>query len=305
MSKVWDNLVQQVENNPGIWEKPWFMDPKTKSALLPYNPSTKRNYSGFNIWMLELTRLSRGYSHNQWLTFNQCKTLGGFVNKGEHGTPIIVFSPPVFQTVKDETGEEKEILKRPGFFGSATVFNVEQTTITPEDLVKLPEKSYSLPEVEEMIARTGVKIIHSYSNRAYYSPALDQIHLPEEKQFRSQDQYYETKFHELIHWTGHKSRLNRLKDDAVFGSENYSREELVAEIGAVFLKIETGIGTETDNAAAYIKNWWSNIKEDKGSLIHAAGQAQKATGYILKGAPAKKQLSPETSQTPAATMAGA
>lgn len=282
LQRVWDDLVQKIENDPGIWSKPWFVDPITKKMIRPYNPITKRNYHGYNLVHLELSRLVKGYTFNQWLTFNQAKSQGGFVNKGEKGTPIIVFNPPQYK--KDPiTGQDTEEEIRGPFFSYAIVFNVSQTTIKPENMPVLPKKDYTIPEVEEMIARTGAIIKHDYQDRAFYNPGMDFISLPNQEQFKSQEDYYETKFHELIHWTGHETRLHRLVKTASFGTQEYSREELVAEIGAIFLKAETGINNGVDNAAAYIKNWWQNVKEDKGSLITAAGQAEKALSFVLKG----------------------
>lgn len=283
LTKVWDDLVQKIESDPGIWSKPWFIDPVTKKMIRPYNPSTKRNYHGYNLVHLEFTRLVKGYAFNQWLTFNQAKNLGGFVNKGEKGTPIIVFNPPQIKTTIDPvTKEEIKEITRSAFFSYAIVFNVSQTTIKPEDMPTLEKKDYSIAEVEELITKTGAEIKHNYQDKAFYSPGMDHISLPMMEQFKTREDYYETKFHELIHWTGHEKRLNRLISSASFGSQAYSREELVAEIGAIFLKAETGIDNHIDNAAAYIKNWWMNVKEDKGSLITAAGQAEKAMNFILK-----------------------
>lgn len=282
MEKVWNDLVTKVESDPGFWSKPWFIDPITKKITRPYNPVTKRNYNGYNVIHLEFTRLARGYRHNQWLTFNQAKSIGGFVNKGEKGTPIIVFNPPQYKVEPDpDTKEDKKITVRNGFFSYAIVFNVDQTSIKPEELPVEVRKNYTIPEVEAMILKSGAKVIHSNEDKAAYSPGRDMIVLPEPHFFKSQAGYYGVKFHELIHWTGHESRLNRLSKCAGFGSDSYSREELVAEIGSVFLKSETGINDGIDNAAAYVKNWWQRIKEDKGSLMTAAGQADKAAKFII------------------------
>lgn len=294
LDKVWADLVQKIESDPGFWSKPWFVDPKTGNLTRPYNPVTKRNYSGYNRVHLEITRMIRGYAFNQWVTFNQAKANGGHVNKGEKGTPIIVFNPPrEKKTIDPATKEEITEKVSPAYFSYAVVFNIQQTSLTPEDMPEIPRKEYTIPEVEEMITGTGAVINHVYQDRAFYSPALDSITLPLPEQFKSQGEYYGTKFHELIHWTGHEKRLNRLKKDAVFGNASYSREELVAEIGAVFMKAETGVNDGNDNAAAYIKNWWGKIKEDKGSLITAAGQAEKALKFLTT----PKKTAPETPAT--------
>lgn len=288
LSAIWDQLIAKVESDPGIWLKPWFMTEKGES-IRPSNFSTGRKYSGFNIFMLEITRQAGGFTSSKWITFNQCAGLGGSVIKGSKGAPIIVFSPPKYKEDKD--GKREMI--RPPFFGSSYVFNIEQTTLkeaeSPSPAPSVTEPVFmTIQEAEDLIIKTGAIIIEKPSDRAYYSPGADHIVIPSIKQFKSVPEYYGTKFHELIHWSGHESRLNRLKVNAGFGSDSYAREELIAEIGSVFLKTETGINDGVDNAARYIKNWWSAIKEDKGSLIDACAKAQKASDYILNGAPKKE-----------------
>jgi antirestriction protein ArdC len=282
LEKVWDNLVFKIENNPGVWDRPWFMD-KAGGSIRPVNHISGRAYSGFNIMQLEVSRIAGGFNSNRWITFNQCSSLNGMIEKGSKGSPIIVFSPPKFKETEEIPGKIKREMIRAPFFGSAYVFNLDQTTIKDES-IKAPEKTglMSIPEVEMMIKNSGAVIHERISDKAYYAPGLDSITIPMIDQFKTLEGYYGTKFHELIHWTGHKDRLNRLKDNANFGSESYSREELIAEIGSVFLKTETGISDKIDNAAAYIKNWWAVIKEDKGSLIEAGGKGQKGAEYILK-----------------------
>ena len=280
LSTVWDALIAKIESDPGIWTRPWFMT-KDGGSIRPSNFATGRKYSGFNIFTLEIYRQAGGFTSCKWLTFNQCRTLNGFVVKGSKGAPIITFSPPKYKDELDENG--KKVLIRPAYFGSSYVFNVEQTTLKDETPKAVPSNGFmTIEECEEMIKKTGAKIVEMPSERAYYSPALDQIVIPSLDQFKSVPEYYGTKYHELVHWSGHESRLNR-KILNGFGTDAYSREELVAEIGAVFLKTETGINDKVDNAAAYIKNWWGNVKEDKGSLIDACGKAQKASDYILNG----------------------
>jgi len=284
LSQVWDQLVSRIENNPGVWDNPWFMT-KSGASVRPVNFSTGRGYSGFNIFSLEIARLSQGFNSNKWLTFNQCAALKGYVQKGSKGSSIIVFSPPKFKEELNDKGDLKKVMERPAFFGSSYVFNIEQTTLT-DDTVKLPENNLmTVDQCEQMITKTGAIIHERISDKAYYSPVSDEIVLPVLKQFKTTEGYYGTKFHELVHWTGHERRLNRLSKTALFGTEEYSREELIAEIGSVFLKTSTGINDNFDNASAYIKNWWTVIKEDKGSLIEACAKAQKAHDYILSGGP--------------------
>lgn len=281
LNQVWETLIKKIEDNPGIWQKPWF---NVKGSDNPVNQLTGKPYQGFNIFSLNLTRMIKGYGSNRWITFNQCKSLNGYVRSGEKGTQIIIYNPPKYKEEIDQTtGEKITVFIRGAYFGVGYVFNVEQTTLKPEDVKPVPIESTfkTIPEIEEIIKKTGAIIQHSPQNKAFYSPVNDVIVLPEQSQFKTIEGYYSTKFHELIHWSGHEKRLNRLDKNAYFGSEKYSREELTAEIGSVFLKASTGINDNVDDASKYIKNWWNVIKEDKGSLIEAAGRAHKAKDFIL------------------------
>jgi antirestriction protein ArdC len=181
----------------------------------------------------------------------------------------------------------KLVMDRIPFLRHYNVFNVQQCTLPDGVVPDLPDK----PTVEPIEACETVidnmpnrpEIRHNGCNRAFYRKATDSIHMPDQCRFDKQAEYYSTLFHELTHATGHQSRLNRqtLTDHDGFGGENYSREELVAEMGAAFLCGVTGIETQTlDNSAAYLASWLRALKEDKRLVATAAAQAQKAADYI-------------------------
>lgn len=139
--------------------------------------------------------------------------------------------------------------------------------------------------LHDYIDRSGVSLKRQESDRAYYSPAQDTIVVPEICQFNDLAEFYSTAYHEAVHSTGHPTRLNRITDIARFGSETYSKEELVAELGASYLINAAGLETPSSfgNSAAYIKGWLTALKDDKRFIVSAAGKAEKAVGYILNG----------------------
>jgi antirestriction protein ArdC len=167
-----------------------------------------------------------------------------------------------------------------------SVFNIEQTEgITPPPAEETHNLFHPLANAEKIVANVPLNPDIKYGgNRAYYSVSLDYIQLPHQHTFNSIEEYYSTYFHELTHATGHSSRLSRksILEPSYFGSHEYSKEELVAEMGAAFLCGHAGIENKTiENSAAYIQGWLRELKNDKTLLIHAAAQAQKATDYIL------------------------
>ena len=140
--------------------------------------------------------------------------------------------------------------------------------------------------IDDYLSREGVKLSHQEGDRAFYRPSTDEVVLPIRKQFISTAEYYSTVFHELTHSTGHATRLNRLSKPSFFGAEDYSKEELVAEIGAATLVNHVGIETDSSfrNNAAYIQNWLTVLKDDKRFIVSAAGKAEKAVQLILGSA---------------------
>jgi antirestriction protein ArdC len=256
------------------WHKPWFENGT------PVNLITKKPYRGINVFLLSMM----GYTSPYFLSFNQVKNLGGNVKKGEKGIPVVFWKWIVKN--EDEDGNKLDKPKNIPFLRYYTVFNVAQTEGIPEK--KIPAiKTRIFNPIED-----GDKIIANMPNRptmthdqarAYYMPSLDVVNMPKHELFESDNAYYSTCFHELVHSTGHASRLNRkeVTDANSFGSHNYSLEELVAEMGAVFLCNEIGITSTFDNSLAYLKSWLSKLKEDTKLLVMASGRAQKATDYII------------------------
>lgn len=278
---VTNRIIDQLEAGVIPWQQPW------TEAGLPQNLITKKTYNGINLLLLA----SMGFSRNFFLSFKQVKELGGSVNKGEKSIPVVYWK---FTKKEDPiTKEEKKL----SFIRYYTVFNVDQCTGIPESKIPMVNSNQELNRMEKLEA-----IINDMPNppriqhkemKAYYSPSGDYINMPKMNTFKDAEGYYGTLFHELIHSTGHTSRLNRkeVMEDAAFGSEPYSMEELTAEIGACYLKSYSGIDIEHfNNNVAYIQNWLRVLKGDKRFIVFTAAKAQRASDYILNVAPESKEL---------------
>ena len=279
---VTDRIISSLKAGVIPWEKPW-NTPRFTGGPFPRNFYTGKPYRGINILLL----WSSDFSSPFWLTFKQAQELKGNVRKGERGTPIVFFKQ-LPHAAKDDTATDEDG-RTPFVLCHYTVFNVEQC-----DGLTLPEvvQPTNAPEVDE--DETCEAIVTGWDNRpalhltsatecrAYYRPRTDSVHMPARSRFVDAAHYYSTLFHELVHSTGHESRLNRTFGDH-FGDELYSKEELVAEMGAAFLCAIAGIANEhTDrNTTAYIQNWISKLEEDNHLIVHAAANAQRAADCIL------------------------
>jgi len=276
MCKVYDIINQRItdllEQGTVPWRKPW-----NAQSNMPRNISG-REYRGINIFLLATQQYGSAY----WLTFNQVQSKGGYVRKGEKSTPVIFWK---WLDMRASEGEEAATGKIP-MLRYYNVFNLEQTegiTVPETEECNNDHQPLSLPEqiFKNMQLRPELKF---GGNRACYSPSLDYVQLPHLSTFDTPEEYYSTLFHEITHATGHQSRLARksILEPSYFGSHEYSKEELVAEMGAAFLCGFSGIENITiENSAAYIKGWLNALKNDKTLLIHAAAQAQKAADFIL------------------------
>jgi len=269
-SEITSRIISEMENGIIPWEKPWLACGKAISY------STGKAYSLLNQMLLGRP--------GEYLTFKQCQAAGGFVRKGEKAHMVVFWK--WIEQEDQETGEKKEI----PFLRYYNVFHIDQcegVTAKHTAEIAFPDKAETTEAAQSIVydycSRKGVKLSHKEGDRAFYRPSSDEIVLPVRKQFVSTAEYYSTIFHELTHSTGHPSRLNRLNRAAFFGSEDYSKEELVAEIGAATLINHVGIETSSSfrNNTAYIQNWLQVLKNDKRFIVSAAGKAEKAVNLIL------------------------
>ncbi|CCE25800.1 strawberry notch-like NTP hydrolase domain-containing protein [Methylotuvimicrobium alcaliphilum] len=301
---VAENLIKQLEAGTAPWQRPW--EAGASGSFLPYNPTTGNRYKGINALHL----MAQDRVDQRWLTYNQAAAEGAQVRKGEKGTGIQYWKFTEEQTKKDEYGkpvldaEGKPVkvivkLERPRVF-FATVFNGEQIDGLPE-LEKKEQTWDPIERAENILNTSGANIQHNGGERAFYRSLTDSIHLPDKGLFSSADRYYSTALHELGHWTGHSSRLDR--DLAhPFGSEGYAKEELRAEISSMILGDELGIGHDPGQHAAYVGSWIKALKEDPLEIFRAAADAEKIQGYIL-GLEQQHIQEQEKAQTHTATLA--
>ena len=268
---VTNNIIAQLELGTIPWQQPWTV------AGQPKNLVSGKPYRGFNVMLLS----SLGYEHNLFLTFNQAKLLGGNVRKGEK-SHLVVF----WKRIEVENKETQKMEFKP-FLRYYLVFNIAQCdNIPPEKIPDLQvNQNDPILACEEILYDMPKRPrIQDTDSEAYYAPTEDYINVPNMKHFKDAESYYAVLFHELIHSTGHKDRLNRKEvvENPKYGSEGYSIEELTAEIGACFLSSFAGIPVKhIENHAAYIAGWLDVLKNDKKFIVFAANQGQKAVDYIL------------------------
>jgi antirestriction protein ArdC len=302
---VTDRILEALDRGVVPWRKPW-----TSRNSMPVSLSTGKPYRGVNTILLAMA----GYSEPRWGTYKAMKeaaveaarkdgrevilktngkrswyveiidgrevSFAGGVRKGEKGTEIILWKPVKKQVENADSGETEEtkyLLLR-----SFHVFNAEQCDGLPEfDREERPEHEQN--ERAEMVwagYKTRPALLHGQTG-AYYAPLKDMVGMPDPEDFVGPAEYYQTLFHELVHSTGHESRLDRL-EPAIFGSDPYAKEELVAEIGASMLAGLAGLETAGgEQSAAYVQSWAKRFREDPKLIVNAAAQAQKAADRIL------------------------
>src|SRR5713101_1355458 len=273
---VTEQVIKQLESGVAPWRKPW-------RTLPPANLISKKPYRGINVFLLALA----GYGSQYWLTYRQAQSLGGNVRKGEHGTKIVFWK---FDTFETETADGETEERKSAMLRYYTVFNLEQTEGL-KALLALPP-AFPIESAEAIVQGMPNPPALEQDAQAAYIPSRDTVTMPSRAAFDSQAEYYSTLFHELTHSTGHDKRLARDGFDIPqkFGSESYSREELIAEMGSAMLCGIAGIEQATiSNSAAYLNSWIMRLKVDSRLVVSAASAAQKAADYIrgesAKGSP--------------------
>lgn len=293
---VADKILSMLGKGAIPWEMPW-----TTVGEGCWSRATGKNYSMLNTLLIAMQYMERNESNaalhdvlaeikGEYLTFNQIKEHGGSVNKGAKSYKVIFFQWMEKNTDEiDENGDA--VIKRYPILKMYNVFNlrdcsgIEQKHFNKEDTIKFTANATAEEIVADYLAREKVTLKHERQNRAFYRATTDTIVLPEREQFNRAGDYYSTLFHEMTHSTGHPSRLNRITDTAAFGSEDYSVEELTAEIGSASLLATTGLQDEKtfEQNAAYCQNWLQALQNDKRMIIVATARAEKAIQMILGG----------------------
>lgn len=282
-----EKIIAQLKTGTAPWLKPWRAD-DPNSFQLPYNAVTGNRYKGINT----LSLLTSNYDDPRWVTFKQAAAVGWQIKKGSQGTQIQFVKYKDFVTQRDETGrpvlnDEAEpvqtlaTLPRP-IITNAWVFNAAQVSGIPPLAQVIPKSPEWDPHyrAESLILQSQARIDHAAGDRAYYNPARDLIILPLRHQFDSADQYYATLLHELGHWTGHPSRLDRSLFNQ-FGTPEYAREELRAEIASLLIGRELHIGHDPGQHASYINSWISLLEDSPFEIHAAAADAEKILNYLV------------------------
>jgi len=279
-------MIKLLEQGVAPWRCTWN---KYGAAR---NYATGHVYTGINAFLMNLTPHPIPY----FMSFKQAKAKGGKIKKGAKAS-MVLFYKTLFKNEQEGFISGKKALALQGMGEKVqtipmlkyyNVFNIEDVEGIEIDIPEVELKEHERNEACENIIQNvpnAPEYVHQDANRAYYAPLSDKLNMPALGQFETAEDYYCTFFHELTHATGHKSRLNRegIADLNPFGSSGYSREELVAEMGASFLAAHVGINYDeiTENSAAYLNGWLSVLKADKKLIFKAAAEAQKAADYIL------------------------
>ncbi len=270
-----ERLVELLKNSDAPWQKTWTPGvPPPHGFGMSYNALSGKNYRGSNVLALLTAQIQAGYQDERWLTYKQARELGCQVKKGEKGVQIKYHKFPDPDAPPKLDKEGNEVPQFPQTFFS-TVFNGQQIEgMPPMPTRQLPSERERHAMAEEILDRSGAIIKDNGGDKAFYSPQTDTIHLPVVEQFKSIDAYYAVALHELAHWTGHKSRMNR-DLSGKFGSIEYAKEELRAEIASMMMADRLGIGHDPSNHAAYVKHWIAIVQDDPKELMRACNDAEK------------------------------
>lgn len=273
-------VTELVLNNKAPWVRPW--GPKQAKGL-PVNALTGKAYRGCNVMLL----LSTPFTSRGFMTFKQVSSVGGKVLKGSKATDIFFFTSIEVEKEDSKTGEKVKVdvpcLK------NYKVFNLEQIELPSDAPIKYcPEETNEAPIDETGVFKQCEQLLNLavwYEDdvKAFYIPSRDEIHLPNRRTFSSLSGFWGTAMHELSHWTGHESRLNRDMCHS-FGTQKYAREELVAEISSWLLAVTLGTPHEPQNSASYLASWVRDFKDKPRELYSAISQAQKVVDYLLETA---------------------
>lgn len=278
--EVTSRVIAELEAGRLPWVQPW--DRSACGCGMPANAATGRRYSGINVLILWGAVTEHGYRSQRWLTYRQAQTLGGTVRKGERGTTVCYadrFTPRDEQAHAEDQDREARTI---AFLKRFTVFNIDQCEGLPDDITATVEQptdeAAMLPAVRTLIANSGA-VVRIGGSEAYYAPGPDRVVVPPQAAFAVPINWYRTVLHELGHWTGHASRLDR-DQSGRFGSADYAKEELVAEMASAFACASLSI-RPTVRHADYIGAWLAVLRQDERAIVRAASAASKAADYLL------------------------
>lgn len=283
-AEVTARVIAELDEGRLPWVQPW--DSAACGCTMPHNAGTGRHYSGINVLILWGAVIAGGFTSQRWLTYRQAQAAGGSVRRGEKGTVVCYadrFTPKGEEArARDEDREARAV----AFLKRFTVFNVDQCEELPDaftEATSMPgDETEMPPSVQSLIEASGA-ILRIGGDKAFYAPAEDYVAVPPQAAFHEPIDWYRTALHELGHWTGHSTRLDRDQRGS-FGSADYAREELVAEMASAFACASLGV-QPTVRHADYIGSWLAVLREDDKAIFRAASAAGKAADYLLAFAP--------------------
>ena len=278
-TRITQEIIARLESGTKPWIKPWRGVPVSRPLRACGVP-----YRGMNVFWLWMVADMCGYASPFWMTYNQAKELGAQVRKGEKSTIAIFYKSYTKEVEAPETGEKTDESRR--VLKAYPVFNADQVEGLPERFhpaatLEVVEPEGRQVELDSFFARIPAVLRHQ-GDEAYYEPVADRVTMPPAHLFSGFDHYYATLAHELSHWTGHASRLDRnLKNR--FGSAAYAAEELIAELSSAMLGAELGLSvTHLDSHASYIEHWLKLLKQDDRAILTAAAKAEEASRLLLR-----------------------
>ncbi|MED5545639.1 MAG: zincin-like metallopeptidase domain-containing protein [Pseudomonadota bacterium] len=279
--QVTDRIVAALEEGTRPWHKQWV----NGGAVMDPRRSNGERYRGINVLLLWMSAAERGFSGRSWFTFKQALDLGANVRKGEKGTQIVFFKK---LDIKEQNDAGEDVSRSVPMLKTYTVFNADQIENLPDRFRTAPVQIVGGKDRDEAceaaLRSSGADIRETDHAQAYYAPGADFVNMPRFELFTSTSGFLATLAHELCHWTGHTSRLDRAQLNE-FGSKDYAFEELVAEIGAAMVGARLGIfGEHIDNHAAYVESWLKALRNDKRMIFKAATMAQAAADLVLVNA---------------------
>lgn len=268
-------ILEDLEAGVRPWTRPWMTEGATSRPLR----HDGQPYHGVNVLTLWVRAARCGFARPVWMTFRQALSLGGAVRKGEKGAPV-VYAAPIAPA--DDSDDPSEGRRGGSFLKRYTVFNLDQIEglddrYPPPVRLAVAER---IDHAERYFTATGADI-RTGGEAAFYRPDSDTVHIPPFKAFPDPEAYYAVLAHELVHWTGHSSRLDRDLTLGRFGDEAYAREELVAELGAAFVCADLGLTLEPrPDHAAYIASWLRVLRNDTRFIVAAAAHAERAARFL-------------------------
>ena len=302
--EVTDRIIAALEAGTPPWRRPWDPD-KAGGPAMPRNAATGQCYRGINVLTLGMSALAFSSGDPRWATYKQAEDRGWQVRRGERGTTGYFFKRLELRDDKrDGSGPEgdEDAVRRIPLLRAFTLFHASQIEGIPDYVPPtIAEAPWRAPEAAEIILANSGAVIRIGGERAFYSPATDHIQMPPPSAFATAEGFCGTLVHELGHWTGAESRLNRdLRNP--FGSHDYAREELRAEIGQMMVCAELGIADcDFSNNAAYVASWLEKLRSDRKEIFRAAADAQRIADYLLAFHPdyANSQAGPPDSASAA------